>query len=704
MAWTLFAGSALASPAFAADQPDAAGDQPAVAADEDDAEIVVTALRRAQRLLDVPASISAFTAEDIENRGVTTLNQLQASVPGLRIVDIGTGSQRIQLRGISQYLGLPTVGNYIDEFGVNNEGASGSVEIRLLDMERIEVLRGPQPALYGEGAMGGTIRYVTAAPDLDEFGGNLLGEINSVRNGDMGYRVEGVLNLPLATDVAGIRLAGARETVAGFIDGPAGDDLNGTDITTLRARLLVRPSPDFTVSLLGLYQDTEQDFKNYSRRDRTTAQSVATASEQRYFIGNLVLTYDLGPVTLLSSTGYLHSDGRSVDDSGPFYNRFIFNAPVLQSAISDSTGEFERWAQEVRLTSNGSGPFRYLLGASYSEASGSGDAIGNSVPAIPGVVFAQVFSAESKVWAVFGSVSYDLTDWLMVDVGGRYFNDERSSDSTLTLPGLGIPPIVSSASGTFNTFNPRVNVSARTSANGIIYANAAKGFRSGGFNAAGSPQPTFEPEELWSYELGTRQGFFDNQLIVEAAVYYNDYTNIQAVIVVPGSVRPVTTNSGNADGFGFDLSLTARPDPDLSISATLGYNNLRYNTNSVDRFAGDPPDLVPQWSWSASVDYSPQLSPTVELIAHADIGFTDEGRITLRNLIDPGTQLAEIVFSESRAVANAQLGASFSNFEVYAFARNLLDENRIVNPAFGGFVEPIFTRPRTIGLGARARF
>ncbi|WP_210189343.1 TonB-dependent receptor [Allosphingosinicella indica] len=684
---------------------------PAVA-DATAGDIIVTARRREERLLDVPASVSAFSNADIQNRGVTTLNELQTSVPALRIVDIGPGSQRIQLRGISQYLGLPTVGNYIDEFSVNNEGASGSAEIRLLDMERVEVLRGPQPALYGEGSMGGTIRYVTASPDLTAWSGTALAELSTVRDGKAGYRVEGVLNVPIVADVAGLRLAAAQERLPGWTDGILGRNLNDQNITTLRGKLLVEPSPQLSISLLGLYHKTGQDVKSYSLEDRTTEQTVPSVARQDYYLGNLVVSYDAGPVTLLSSTGYLDQDGRSVDDSVKFYN-VLFGAPLLASAITDTTGTFRRWAQEFRLSSNGSGPLQYLVGASYSEARNRGliDAYGESlVPGLPaealGVVFEQTSRVTSKVLALFGNVSYEFADRLTVDAGGRYFRDRRSVASGLTLIGLPVPPSQLDDSAVFDSFNPRVNLSLKTGTSGVLYANAAKGFRSGGFNLSVDPAtpPTFGPEKLWSYEVGTRQSLIGSTLIVEAAVYYNDYKDIQATIVQAstGAVVAGTRNAGKARGFGADLTLLARPSRDLSITGTLGWNKVEYKTLSPDRFPGDPLDLVPEWTWSASVDYTPRLNDSVGLILHADIGFTDAAQITLRNLVALGFDAAE--FSQSRAVLNLRAGVDLGTYDIYAFANNALDENRIANPSFGAFFEEIRTRPRTLGLGVRARF
>ncbi|MCA3254071.1 MAG: TonB-dependent receptor [Alphaproteobacteria bacterium] len=704
----LLAASCLAAPVLA-QQPGAAAVETAAADDLAPAEIVVTAQRREQRLVDVPISVSAFTGKDIENRGVATLSELQAAIPSLRIVDIGPGSQRIQLRGISQYLGLPTVGNYLDEFSVNNEGAAGSAEIRLLDLERVEVLRGPQPALYGEGSMGGTIRYVTAQPELDAVFGSVRGELSSVSDGDVGFRTEGVVNLPVATDSAAIRIAAAHEQLPGFADASFGKDINDGTVTTIRGKALVKPQGGpLTVSLLGLWHRADQDAKSYSLANRTTGQVVPSPTRQRYGLGNLVVSYDFGGATLLSSTGYLDQTGRTVDDSSRFYNQ-LFGAPLLRTALTDSRGTFKRFAQELRLASNGSGPLSYLLGGSYSNArttgnvAGTGEGLTPVPPSALGVVFTQTSASRSKVLALFGSVNYDVASNLTIGLGGRYFRDRRSTNSVFALTGFGTPPSVSRGAATFTSFNPRVDITLKTSEDGILYANAAKGFRSGGFNQVIDPTtpPTFGPERLWSYEVGTKQGLLDNRLLLEAAIYYNDYKGIQATVIQSGVTVAGTRNAGKANGWGADFTLQARPQTDLSFSATLGWNDVAYKTLSPDRRPGDALDMVPRWTWSLAADYTPQISDGAKLILHADAGYTRKASITLRNL---PPSLAPVNFTDSRVLVNARAGVAFGALEVYAFANNLFDEAKIVNPAFAAFFEPIRTRPRTVGLGFKGQF
>jgi iron complex outermembrane receptor protein len=163
-------------------------------------EIIVTAQKREERLIDVPAPITAVTADDISARGAPDLESLQFSVPGFSALRYGPGAERAQLRGISSNYGRETVGRYLDEMPINAETVGGSPDIRLIDMQRIEVLRGPQPTLYGDGSMGGTIRYVTASPDLKTASGSITMDGNSVQDGAAGYLVNGYLSTPLAQD------------------------------------------------------------------------------------------------------------------------------------------------------------------------------------------------------------------------------------------------------------------------------------------------------------------------------------------------------------------------------------------------------------------------------------------------------------------------------------------------------------------------
>jgi outer membrane receptor protein involved in Fe transport len=699
----LLSGAAIASPALAQSAP-AADDE----AEQSGNVIIVTATLRSERLEDVPIAVSAIGQEEISARGASDLRDLQAAIPALRLVDIGPGLQRIQLRGVSQFQGLPTVGNYVDEFSINNIGPQGAPEIQLFDMQRVEVLRGPQPVLYGEGSMGGTIRYISRNPSLDEFEVNGFGEVGFIDGGETGVRGGAGVSIPIAPGVAGLRVAAFRNDAAGWTDGPPGEDINDVKTTSVQAKLLIKPSPDFSISLLGVYSDRSQDFKSYSFDGENTTQVFGSPAEQEFYLGNLVATYDFGPFTLLSSTGYLEIDGRSIDDSAPFFNE-LFGAPLLVNALTDSIGSTTKFSQELRITSNGEGPLRYILGAVYSDTDTDGIIIGTGESAVEGlppealgVVFDLDQAQESETIAVFGSVSYSFADFLTLEAGGRYFRDKRSIFSDFQIAGFPPQPIFDPDPRTFDTFNPRISLTADTG-DGIIFASASKGFRSGGFNGAGAPPAlqTFEPETLWTYEIGTKQNVLDKTLFVEASIYYNEYTNVQSNAVNPNNPGvALVQNAGEASGLGFDFGFRATPSENFAVSGSLGYNNMRFDTPTVSNLPGDPLDLVPDWNVSMAVDWTPQLSESVELLAHADVNFTDEAQITLRSLTFP----TAIESSQARTLVNGRVGALISDrFEVYGFIQNLFDERRIVLPSFGAFFEPIFTQPRTVGVGFRIR-
>jgi iron complex outermembrane receptor protein len=657
-------------------------------------EIIVTARKREERLIDVPIPISAFTGADIDRRAVTNLSDMQASVPGLRIVETGVGGQRIQLRGVSQYLGLPTVGLYIDEVSVNSQVSAGGLDVKLLDMDRIEVLRGPQPTLYGEGSMGGTIRYVTRAPDLTGFSGSVLGEVNTVADGGIGTRFDAILNAPIVTDKVGLRLAASREDNAGWIDALGREDLNEIESTTLRGKLLIKPTEDLSISLLVLNQQSDQGLMNFTSADRTSSTQLQTGAKNRYTLGNLVVSWDVGPVTLLSSTGAIDRYDSVTYDLTEAYAPFfpLFGLPLDTLVGTTATGDTQTFTQEFRLTSNGSGPLQYAIGAVYNDT--KTDSI-NATYTTPASFLSgsQPSSAESEAWAVFGNVSYDVTDRLQVDVGGRYFKDKRTQVSSSGAV----------QSGSFDTFNPRLSLKYKTGDNGMVYADMAKGFRSGGFNNVQAPEtpPTYDPEKLWSYEIGTKQQFFDRRLSIEAAVYYTKYNDLQAVFPVYDvngvQVATATTNQGKASGPGFDLTAAWRVMPDLTLTGVVGYNHVRADNDSANRFEGDPLDLVPDLTIAVAADYTHRISDGLTLIAHGDYSWIDSSSIILRNY-------APTEYSDKRGQLNVKLALSTGRYQAYIYANNLTDEMKIAQPAFGGFPEPIYMKPRTIGFGVKADF
>ncbi len=667
-------------------------------------EITVTAQKRAERLIDVPLAVTAVTAAEIEARGITDLQNMQYAVPGLTLASTGSGVARVQMDGIGSTggnAGLPVVGMYLDEVPITS--LSGiQMDVRLLDMDRVEILHGPQPTLYGEGSMGGTIRYITASPDLEKVGGHFNGDWGSVADGGSSYRASAVLNAPLVERKLGMRVLAGYERSGGWIDSltTGRRDVNSVDFKTARMKLLYRPSDALSISLMALHQEHDQDYENFGTPDRTTATGYPTANEQKSDVGNLVVSYDLGPAALLSSTGFLHHESDLHSDLTAYFTPFLplFGLPPDVISSIEQIGNptvitNNAFIEELRLSSNNSGPFNYVVGAYYRNyRTGMRNSTATAPGSLPFQLLGAVANNTSETWAVFGEVRYAVTDRLQALLGLRHFEDTQHASST----GLGILniPGTSADRARFTSDNPRLNVSYKTSPNGLVYVNVAKGFRSGVFNlgAALNATPTAGPESLWTYTLGTKQEWLDRRVSVDLSVYYNDWGNLQSVGISSGVPLGYYANSGKASGQGANLALTMRPSQELSISATLGYTDMEHDVDSAFSRKGDPIDLVAKWTYSVAADYRRPLEWGATLISRIDLQHTSGYQNTLRGLPP------EIFPTDSRNVLNARFGLDFGRYEAYLFGNNLTDDDGSLFPAVGAYPEPVVPMPRTVGI------
>jgi heterotetrameric sarcosine oxidase gamma subunit len=667
-------------------------------------EVVVTAEKRAEPLLSVPLSVTAVTSGEIEARGIASLQDMQYSVPGLVMADFGgPGEGRLQLDGIATAggaTGLPTLGIYLDEMPITANQAGAGMDIRLIDMERVEVLHGPQPTLYGEGSMGGTIHYVSAAPDLGRFGGNIDATIGTITDGAISDWIHGVLNVPLLSDKLGVRIAAGYETEGGWIDSTTtgAKDVNGVHIKTARATVLAKPIDGLSVSLMYLHQEHNQSYQDFGTSNRTAPTSFfPTLNDEHYDLGNLVVSYDFGFATLLSSTGFLHRDPTYGIDLSAFL------VPILPGSITAVGLKIvlpqNALSEEMRLSSNNRGPLNYTIGVYYRdyrthEVSSTMTAPGS----LPFTILASDGHGSDKSLAAFAEVRYALTQRLEALIGLRHYRDEQENEQTGTT--FGFPTAIPSQSGTFESNNPRFNLSYKTSGSGIVYLNVAKGFRSGGFNLQSSIPgvvipPTYGPEELWTYQVGAKQEWLDHRLFADASVYYNDWSKIQSSVQIPNTFLSYTGNTGAASGEGASLALHAQPVPELVLSGTVGYVDMKYHTSTPTANNGDPLDLVSKWTYSASADYRRPLPWGPALIARIDFQHTSGYQITLRDAVPP------IYRTPVRNVLNLRVGGDFGKFEADLYANNLTDNNGPLYPAVGTSALPVLPTPRTVGIELR---
>ena len=449
-----------------------------------------------------------------------------------------------------------------------------------------------------------------------------------------------------------------------------------------------------------LRQDTELDNANTSDRDRNSFTRVGTPSEDVYTLSNLFLSYDFGGATLLSSTGYLDRDSAFSADLSSLFVPILPFFGIPDGSITDIgflTQNFvETRTQELRLASNGDSALRWTIGAYYrdSETRVFSPPASTAPDPAPFSLLDQDITDESESWAAFGEASYALTTSLEVTLGLRYYNDDRDQAGVSTQFG-GTSVDINSAS--FDSTSPRVSLLYKLTDRSSVYVNAARGFRSGGFNqqsaGLGEPvPPTYDPESLWTYEIGATLQSDDRRGLLQAAVYYNDWKDIQTFAFLPNSAVTITANGGKASGFGVDFEGSYTFTDAFDLSATVGWNDMEYDSETPDHFKGDPLDYVSPLTASATANYRFNWSTNTPGSFRVEYQHADAFDINIRNFF------ATTVSSEDTDTVRARLAARFSSVEVALFADNLTGEDNEVMPAFGALSEPIRVPPRTIGI------
>jgi iron complex outermembrane recepter protein len=283
----------------------------------------------------------------------------------------------------------------------------------------------------------------------------------------------------------------------------------------------------------------------------------------------------------------------------------------------------------------------------------------------------------------------------------RYFRDGR--DKSGTGANFGAPAPEPNGDKTFTSFDPRAVLAWHPSRTALVYASAAKGFRSGGFNLVASRPPgchlpdAYDPERLWTYEIGSNIEVLSDRLFVQVAGYHNDWNNIQVSEFCPGGQITQITNGGKASGNGIDFEATARPFESLRVVLSVGYNNSQYQDTSASHTAGDRVDFVPMYTGAVATDYSFHWTAEFPGRFHFDYQFEDSYSIALRNF--PGG--APFAYSDSWGRVNGRLSVLRGKWEVALFGTNLTDTNRVLFPPTGVLLEPVSMQPRTYGVELR---
>ncbi|CAN5125338.1 TonB-dependent receptor [soil metagenome] len=732
---TALATFAGASTAIAADEPAAKS----VQQQSDDAthldEIVVTAQKRSERLQDVPLAISAFTEETIEQQGIDRIDDYASRAAGVRVSRDGSQAN-FTIRGIASATGSDTTsataGIYIDDYPIYDTWFRfSSPDLRIFDVERIEVLRGPQGTLYGATSLAGSIRIITNKPDLDRVEGKFEGGLATTDGGDMSYAANGMFNTPLMDGRLGLRgVAYVRED-GGYVDNPVRGESNVNQNHSYGGRLYLSAEPSDTVSLIAslAYQHDEQDdqgatyyYPPAGRSNFDWNSYLPAIVRSDLLIANASANIELGSGNLNLSATYGENSSRNQSDAT--FISTLFGAPALTNQLAPSDSDTR--ILEARYTSDATGPFRYTLGAYYNsrhrtvEQQIFQDAL---IPIWGTNRIYQVYAAQdAKEYAVFGEGTWSFAKNWEATLGLRVFRNDYQffGEASGLVNNLAAPLTVyqTDVGNREDNYTPRLSLSWKPSRSVNIYATASKGYRFGLTNynsgaSAGTPL-LYKSDMLWNYELGSKLVLLEGRATWNTALFYIDWTDIQLPFRNANN-QTYVTNAGDARSYGLESEFNYQPDDHWQLNGALSVSSAELTTDnpgivrrqlsvrgpevlgvrSGDRLPGSQ-----KLSFSAGVQYNIGQIAGGDTYVRVDdvyvgssyVDFIKEGSLKLGgyNLI------------------NLRTGWRSDAYELVVYANNLFNSdsisNAVPNSDLFGTDAAFRVRPRTVGVTFRARY
>ena len=709
---TLFAGTALilAAPAYAAAQsepapaPETTADQPqpeqtepappgAAPAQPQEQEIVVTARKRQERLKDVPVAATAITGEVIERRGLVSIKDVATLTPSLNVNSDGAGRVFVAIRGVGVTLVQtvqPGVGIFID--GIYQPNTS-YLNNPLVDVERVEVLRGPQGTVYGKNTLGGAINVITRQPtnDFEVRGGG------SYAWTDDAWNAFGSVSGPIVKDRLQFRIAAAHRQQDGFIrNGLLGTDANPLNMDTVNGTLRAEPMDNVVLTLNGYTDWVKGGSIPYAHVTGPTDYLytvLLNAKNYQYYRysglnGKLQFPIAAGDtkVTLLGAF-----DGRK--GRNPDFDADFNAVDIIRQRSRD---KLETGTAELRFDSHWSDSISTLFGLFYSHESlrGSATSLANSaLPVIgPITVVSSTFDRrKGDTYAAFGTLFWKPRTDLEVAFGLRVDHENREASGALTnplapvilfgsvpiseVPDAPLSLIVPEAKIKSTKVLPKVSVTKFWNRDFMSYASISRGFRGGGFNGPTAPFRTYKGDTAWTYEIGTKYSSSDRRFSASGAIFYNDYQDyIGLNQFVPGSDgRAVTVdfNTGDVKSYGAELEASFKPVPAWTLSGGLSYVHARITDSSpytavTGKLLGSKRlPFQPDWTFNVNSDY-------VVPLGRGDLTF-NAGVVGKGSRISASLSETRVPVLKSYALVNGGITYRIGEVEIGAFVNNLLN-------------------------------
>jgi len=717
-----------------------AGVQPALAADDDSlSEVTVTAQRREQNQRDVPISLTVFSADSVNKQNFQGVENYFAETPNVSFTTQGSRDRKVlALRGVSDLLSPDSniregsFAFYVDEFDV----APGTVNPELVDVDHIEVLRGPQGTYFGRNSVGGAINIVTKQPTNDWFleGSSQYSSFNTVDS-------HVIVNAPLINDVLALRVVGRYERSDGNIKNinPIGGG-NDNKYDYGKAQLRFTPNEALTVDLIGAITKEDTGMRdgvpsgvlasfsqflygqppyngqaipdgvgfwpnNTDKVNFNRPQDVGT----RYAYGENRIRYSAEDFSVTNVIGYINSNEFLMGDiDGSSIDFFYEQESIKRDALSE----------ELRIQSNPGKMIDWTAGLFFSHDRGHTRQFtyaGAQAPAFlelsEGAQVTSSYSdADAKSYAGFAEAVWHATPALAATVGGRYTHEQVSQLAYNTSSGV-INNLVN-AGATFNNFSPRFSVNYALNDSQNVYATISRGFKSGGVQP-GTPLTTqsYAPETLWNYEVGFKGEFLDRRLQVNSSIFYMDWKNLQTESAFgqtneSGAIEftGVIANAASAKSYGVESEVIGRVLPDLTLSGGIGYDQAKFGDYKNAYVEGALVDLsgaqlpnAPRWTGHAAGEYSYHFDSQHDGFVRLEWNFKGAIKPDLTSEVHTGFPYDVPSYN----VANLRLGVTTANWDVIAFAQNLFDRKYYTNAYEKAFAGGMFLNPSYRSFGVK---
>ena len=699
-----------------------------------DTAIVVTANKRDQSVRDVAGSVSAVTSEALQELNASSLSDYITRIPGVVFNDYQPGVSEVVIRGIASTTyheaNQATTGYYLNDIPLVEPGFPIAIpDVDTFDLDRVEVLRGPQGTLFGSSSLGGSVNYYVKQADTSGADAAFEGGVSTTRDaGELGYSAKVMVNVPIVQDKLALRVTALQRYDAGYLNnvGTGVEGSNDLTVRGVRGSLVFTPTETTTFTAMSMYQEydlEDQTYVQFNADPETYERSTNVPEYQRtqFQLHSLRLDQEIGFATMTALGSYIRKENDLAFDDSVFGG----NDPRTDTPqLSGSAGKSGTWYGELRFASNGDGPFNWLIGGNYTSLKSEGtdfafvDGIGAYIDANPlefdgrpaseiapgDFIQRTVANNDVQEIALFGEASYKFADVLTLTAGGRLF--EYTTQPRLRYlenANLIDPFDYQPGEQKESDFIPKVSLTFEPSDNFMMYALYSEGFRLGGINvysvAAGTPL-TFASDSTVNYEIGARLDVVPGVLTVDVSAYHVDWNDIQVRLFTPApDYDGYTVNGGGADVDGVEAVISLRPTSFLSLSSSISYNDARLSELLPDSFApgggyaaGTQLPGASDWTIANQIDFNfgdvamkPRFGFAHRYVSGAPVAFDAVLEKGDYHIFD---------FNASAEVTD--------NVELAVYVKNLTNTYGILNAPFS-FAGSV-TRPRTFGATLRVAF